>query len=177
MNALGLIFSNIHDDSLPELTGVRTVASIPFCGRYRLIDFVLSNMVNSGVSRVGVITKRNFRSLMDHVGSGKEWDLARKNGGLILLPPFGEKDSTSLYGTRLEALKTVLGFIERQKEEYVVMCDSNSAQPRYFPKPLRSGCDQVLPPQTARRTPLRRFRNACPRSSPFRYRWVLLLHQ
>ncbi len=127
MNALGLIFSNIHDDSLPELTGVRTVASIPFCGRYRLIDFVLSNMVNSGISRVGVITKRNFRSLMDHVGSGKEWDLARKNGGLILLPPFGEKDSTSLYGTRLEALKTVLGFIERQKEEYVVMCDSNSA--------------------------------------------------
>lgn len=127
MNALGLIFSNIHDDSLPELTGVRTVASIPFCGRYRLIDFSLSNMVNSGITRVGVITKRNFRSLMDHVGSGKEWDLARKNGGLILLPPFGEKDSTALYNTRLEALKTVLGFIERQKEEYVVMSDSNSA--------------------------------------------------
>lgn len=127
MNALGLVFSNIHDDSLPELTGVRTVASIPFCGRYRLIDFVLSNMVNSGVTRVGVITKRNYRSLMDHVGSGKEWDLARKNGGLILLPPFGEKDSNALYATRLEALKTVLGFIIRQKEEYVIMCDTNSA--------------------------------------------------
>ncbi len=127
MNALGLIFSNIHDDSLPELTGVRTVASIPFCGRYRLIDFSLSNMVNSGISRVGVITKQNYRSLMDHVGSGKEWDLARKNGGLILLPPYGEKDSNALYNTRLEALKTVLGFIMRQSEEYVVMSDSNSA--------------------------------------------------
>ncbi len=137
MNALGLIFSNIHDDSLPELTGVRTVASIPFCGRYRLIDFVLSNMVNSGISRVGVITKRNFRSLMDHVGSGKEWDLARKNGGLILLPPFGEKDSTELYNTRLEALKTVLGFIERQKEEYVIMCDSNSVYTQDFNDILR----------------------------------------
>lgn len=132
MNALGLIFSNIHDDSLPELTGVRTVASIPFCGRYRLIDFPLSNMVNSGVTRVGVITKRNYRSLMDHVGSGKEWDLARKNGGLILLPPFGEKDSNALYGTRLEALKTVLGFIMRQSEEYVVMCDANSAYVQDF---------------------------------------------
>lgn len=127
MNALGLVFSNIHDDSLPELTGVRTVASIPFCGRYRLIDFVLSNMVNSGVTRVGVITKQNYRSLMDHVGSGKEWDLARKNGGLILLPPYGEKQSNLLYGTRLEALKTILGFIERQTEEYVVMADSNAA--------------------------------------------------
>ncbi|MGN0819748.1 MAG: glucose-1-phosphate adenylyltransferase subunit GlgD [Christensenellaceae bacterium] len=132
MNALGLIFSNIHDDSLPELTSVRTVASVPIFGRYRLIDFVLSNMVNSGIDRVGVITKRNFRSLMDHVGSGKEWDLARKNGGLILLPPFGEKDSTELYGTRLEALKTVLGFIMRQKEEYVVMGDSNSVYIQNF---------------------------------------------
>lgn len=126
MNALGIVFSNIHDSNVPELTTNRTMASIPFGGRYRLIDFVLSSMVNSGVTHVGVITNRNYRSLMDHVGSGKEWDLARKNGGFVLLPPFGEIDSTSLYSTRLEALKTVLGFIMRCTEEYVVMSDANS---------------------------------------------------
>ncbi|MBP5177592.1 MAG: glucose-1-phosphate adenylyltransferase subunit GlgD [Clostridia bacterium] len=126
MNALGIIFSNIHDNNVPELTTNRTMAAIPFGGRYRLIDFVLSSMVNSGISHVGCITNRNYRSLMDHVGSGKEWDLARKHGGFVLLPPFGEIDSTSLYSTRLEALKTVLGFIKRCHEEYVVLGDANA---------------------------------------------------
>ena len=126
MNALGIIFSNIHDSNVPELTSNRTMAAIPFGGRYRLIDFVLSSMVNSGITHVGCITNRNYRSLMDHVGSGKEWDLARKNGGFVLLPPFGEIDSTSLYSTRLEALKTVLGFIMRSNEEYIILADSNS---------------------------------------------------
>lgn len=87
MKALGIVFSNIHDANLPELVRLRTLASIPFGGRYRLIDFALSNMVNSGITKVGVITKRNYQSLMDHVGSGKDWDLARKDGGLIILPP------------------------------------------------------------------------------------------
>ena len=126
MNALGIIFSNIHDNNVPELTTNRTMAAIPFGGRYRMIDFVLSSMVNSGISHVGCITNRNYRSLMDHVGSGKEWDLARKHGGFVLLPPFGEIDSTSLYSTRLEALKTVLGFIMRCNEEYIVLADANA---------------------------------------------------
>ncbi|MBE5756892.1 MAG: glucose-1-phosphate adenylyltransferase subunit GlgD [Clostridiales bacterium] len=126
MKALGIIFSNIHDNTLPELVRKRTVASIPFGGRYRLIDFTLSNMVNSGIDTVGVITKRNYQSLMDHVGSGKDWDLARKNGGLIMLPPFGVVgDIDSLYSSRLEALKSITNFISRADEEYVVMTDCN----------------------------------------------------
>lgn len=125
MDALGIIFSNIHDDNVPELTVERTMASIPFCGRYRLIDFPLSSMVNSGINKVGVITKSNYQSLMDHVGSGKDWDLARRHGGLIILPPFGVQESKSLYGTRLEALKTVTGFLGKSTEEYVVMSDSD----------------------------------------------------
>ena len=125
MDALGIIFSNIHDANLPELTAGRTTASIPFCGRYRLIDFALSNMVNSGLTKVGVITKSNYQSLMDHVGSGKDWDLARRHGGLIILPPFGAQESTSLYNTRLEALKTATGFLAKSKEEYVVLSDSD----------------------------------------------------
>ncbi len=126
MDALGIIFSNIHDESLPELTAYRTTASIPFCGRYRLIDFALSNMVNSGMTKVGVITKSNYQSLMDHIGSGKDWDLARRHGGLIILPPFGVKESTSLYNTRLEALKTATGFLSKSTEEYLVLSDSDA---------------------------------------------------
>lgn len=124
MSALGLIFSNIHDSNMPELTAKRTVASIPFGGRYRLIDFALSNMVNSGITKVGVITKSNYRSLMDHLGSGKDWDLARHHGGLFILPPF-EGQNGSLYTTRLEALKNVSGFLSKSEEDLVVMSDSD----------------------------------------------------
>ena len=123
--ALGLIFSNIHDNNVPELTVKRTVASIPFCGRYRLIDFALSNMVNSSIAKVGVITKSNYQSLMDHLGSGKDWDLARHYGGLYILPPFGVLENNSLYTTRLEALKNVIGFLSKSTEDYVVMSDSD----------------------------------------------------
>lgn len=125
MSALGLIFSNIHDNNVPELTAKRTVASIPFCGRYRLIDFALSNMVNSDITKVGIITKNNFQSLMDHIGSGKDWDLARHYGGLYILPPFGVTESNKLYSTRLEALKSVVGFLTKSREDYVVMSDSD----------------------------------------------------
>ena len=125
MSVLGLIFSNIHDNNVPELTAKRTVASIPFCGRYRLIDFALSNMVNSDITKVGIITKSNFQSLMDHIGSGKDWDLARHYGGLYILPPFGVTESSMLYSTRLEALKSVTGFLTKSHEEYVVMSDSD----------------------------------------------------
>lgn len=126
MRAVGIIFSNIHDDNLPELVRVRTLGSIPFGGRYRLIDFTLSNMVNSGIDTVGIITKSNYQSLMDHVGSGKDWDLARKDGGVIILPPYGDKESSSLYNTRLEALKGITNFISRADEEYVVMSDCDA---------------------------------------------------
>lgn len=123
MSALGIVFSNIHDKNVPELTDKRTMASIPFGGRYRLIDFPLSNMINSGITKVGVITKSNYQSLMDHVGSGKDWDLARRNGGLIILPPFGADPGAELYTSRLEALKGISAFLRRSTEEYVVMTD------------------------------------------------------
>ena len=126
MKACGIIFSNIHDYSVPELVRVRTLGSIPFGGRYRLIDFPLSNMVNSGIDTVGIITKSNYQSLMDHVGSGKDWDLARKDGGVIILPPYGEKENNMLYNSRLEALKGITSFLFRADEEYVVMTDCDS---------------------------------------------------
>ena len=114
MSAFGLIFSNIHDQNIPELTGRRTMASVPFGCRYRLIDFALSNMVNSGITTVGIITHNNYQSLLDHIGTGKDWDLARRSGGIKLLPPFvasyDNASATKLYTTRLEAMMGAMNF-------------------------------------------------------------------
>ena len=119
---IGLIFASMHDNSVIDLTKKRTMGSIPFGGRYRLIDFPLSNMVNSEIKEVGVITKSNYGSLLDHIGSGREWDLSRKSGGLHLLPPFSQVDN-GMYRGRLEALNGVWEFIEHSSSEYVVMSD------------------------------------------------------
>ncbi len=123
-NAFGIIFANIHDDALPQLTRNRTLGAVPFGGRYRLIDFILSNMVNSGISSVGVIARNNYHSLVNHLGSGKEWDLSRKFGGLTIFPPYSTS-GTGLYHGRLQAMKNVLSYIVRAREEYVVLADSN----------------------------------------------------
>ena len=85
MKAMGIIFANIYDSSLGELTNKRTIASLPYGGRYRQIDFTLSNMSNSGIRHIGVITKYNYQSLMNHIGSGQEWDLDLEEGGLEYL--------------------------------------------------------------------------------------------
>ncbi|MDR1094609.1 MAG: glucose-1-phosphate adenylyltransferase subunit GlgD [Clostridiales bacterium] len=126
MKILGIVFSNIHDKAIAELTHHRSQGSVPFGGRYRMVDFVLSNMVNSGVTKVGVITKNKYQSLMDHIGSGKHWDLSRKNGGVIFLPPYGAEENNLLYNNRLEALKGALGFLKHSTEDYVVMSDCDA---------------------------------------------------
>ena len=127
MTAAGLIFSNIHDSNIPELTRFRTLASVPFGCRYRLIDFALSNMVNSNITKVGIITHNNYQSLMDHIGNGKDWDLARRSGGIKILPPFitayDNNTAQKLYTTRLEALMGVTNFISRCTEDYIVLTD------------------------------------------------------
>lgn len=127
MTAAGLIFSNIHDSSIPELTRMRTIASVPFGCKYRLIDFPLSNMVNSGINKVGIVTHYNYQSLLDHIGTGKDWDLARRSGGIKILPPFitayDNAAANKLYNTRLEALFGVMNFIGKCTEEYIVMSD------------------------------------------------------
>ena len=126
MSAAGIIFSNVHDTKMPELTRSRTMASVPYGCRYRLIDFTLSNMVNSNINNVSVITHYNYQSLMDHIGSGKDWDLARRSGGIKILPPYiaaYANGSNSLYGTRLEALKSVSNYISKITDDYVVLSD------------------------------------------------------
>ena len=124
-NILGIIYSNKYDECLSEITALRTMGSVPFGGRYRLIDFALSNMVNSGIEKVGVVTKSNYQSLMDHLGTGKPWDLSRKTEGMFILPPFSY-GGTGNYTGRLEMLRGIVGFIARSNEEYVLFSDCNS---------------------------------------------------
>ena len=123
-NVLGILYSNAYDGALPEMTGQRTMGSVPFGGRYRLIDFPLSSMVNAGISKVGVITKTNYRSLLDHLGMGKPWDLARKHESLVILPPFVGA-GTGGNQTRLAGLRSARDFLKNSKEEYVIMSDCN----------------------------------------------------
>ena len=126
MNALGIIFSNIHNETIDELTRKRTTASIPFGAKYRLIDFVLSNFISANITTVGVLAKKNYHSLMDHIGNGRYWDLDRKNGGLILFPPYSSYHGDFLYENRLESLKSIEGYLNKRQEEYVVLTDCDS---------------------------------------------------
>ena len=125
-NALGIIFPNSYDSLVPELVSERLMASIPFAGRYRMVDFILSSMVNCGIDNISIIVRKNYHSLMDHLGSGREWDLVRKNGGLNIVPPFAEK-TVKVFNGRVEALASILDFLMDQKEKYVVMSDANIA--------------------------------------------------
>ena len=89
--AVGVIFPNSYDSLIPELVTERLMASIPFAGRYRMCDFIISSMVHSGIDNISLIVKKNYHSLMNHLGSGQEFDLARKKGGLNIVPPYAQK--------------------------------------------------------------------------------------
>ena len=123
-SALGIIFPNSYDALVPELVNVRLMASIPFASRYRIIDFILSGMTHSGIGNISVIVNKNYHSLMDHLGSGREWDLVRKNGGLHIFPPFAEKEAKPYVG-RASALANILDFLRDSKEKYIIMSDTN----------------------------------------------------
>ncbi len=124
-NVIGIIFPNSYDALIPELVSVRLMASIPFASRYRVIDFILSSMTHSGIDNVSVVVNKNYHSLMDHLGSGREWDLVRRNGGLHIFPPFAEKQVGGPYIGRAGALANLLSFLKSQKEKYVIMSDTN----------------------------------------------------
>ena len=123
-SALGIIFPNSYDALIPELVNVRLMASIPFASRYRLIDFILSSMANCGIDNISIMVNNNYHSLMDHLDSGREWDLVRKNGGLNIFPPYAEKESRRFTG-RVAGLASILSFLQDQKEKYVVLSDTN----------------------------------------------------
>lgn len=125
-NAFGLIYTGDSNPYLKDLAFSRSVAAVPFGGRYRCIDFILSDLVNSGVTSVGLITQKNYHSLMDHLGAGKEWDLHRKREGLFILPPFMTKENTGLYRGSVDALRSCMGYVRRCPEQYVILSGSHT---------------------------------------------------
>ncbi len=141
---LGVVDATTFFEDLIELTRHRSVAAIPFGGRYRLVDFVLSNMVNSGIQSVAIFPKYEYRSLMDHLGSGKNWDLNRKHDGLFFFPssifdkPSREIGSFDNYAANID-------FLKRSTQEYAVISKANLIFNMDFEKLLEwhieNGCD------------------------------------
>ena len=127
-NVAGIIFSSLNQNTLSRLTADRAVAAIPFACRYRLVDFALSNFVNANISNIYLIANYNYRSLAEHIGSGKDWDLARRSGGINLISPFqsARDASAKLYKSRLEALKSMMDYINELTEEFVVLMDADT---------------------------------------------------
>ncbi len=147
-DVMGLIYTGENDIRLRELTLVRAVAALPVAGRYRVIDFLMSSLVNSGVRNVGVITQKNYHSLMDHLGSGKEWDLHGKNQGLVILPPFLTRENVGVYTGLLDALKSNTGYLRRSRQEYLILTNSHTIYNADFSDMLRqhveSGADITI---------------------------------
>ena len=129
-SVLGIIIAFDNDNDLREITEHRTVGAVQWGGRYRIIDFMLSNMVNSGIYRVGVLMKDKYQSLIDHIGNAKDWDLSRKNSGVTLLPPYSysQKASplvTGEYRGKIDALAGAVDFLQKNKADYVVVADGD----------------------------------------------------
>lgn len=128
INAAGIIFSSLNNNTLSRLTTDRTVAAIPFACRYRLVDFCLSSMVNANISNINVVANYNYRSLTEHIGSGKDWDLARRSGGIRIISPYqtAHSSATKMFSTHMEALISMKEYIDEFDEDYVILMDSDN---------------------------------------------------
>lgn len=124
-DVMGLIYTAEDDAELKDLTQKRSIAAVPIWGRYRMIDFILSSMVNSGIRNVGIIARSNYGSLMDHIGQGKEWNLNRKRGGVFILPPYVRYDSRGWWKGDADALYNIMGYIRKNGQRYVLVTGSN----------------------------------------------------
>lgn len=147
-NVMGVIYTGESDARLRELTMTRAIAALPVAGRYRVIDFLVSSMVNSGIKNVGIIMQKNYHSLMDHLGSGKEWDLHGKHDGLYVLPPFLTRENVGVYNGILDALRSNNNYLTRSKQEYLVLSNSNIIYNAHLDEMIRlhqdSGADITL---------------------------------
>ena len=146
MNVMGIIFAN--DATLGDLTNKRTMASLPFGGRYRQVDFHLSNMTCAGIRHIGIISRHNYQSLMNHIGSGEEWGLELEEGGLEFLTPYA-MSTTDIYRGKLDNLNFAMDFLEfGTDDEYVIMADSaivyNIDLTRVMASHLASGKDVTV---------------------------------
>lgn len=122
-NVHGIIYAYHSYPDLGFLGARRTGASLPFCSRFRLIDLALSGMMNAGIFNVDIVMQRDYHSLLDHIGSGVTWDMARRNNGLHMLPPFCLPDANKgSYEGGMEALGAISAYLETDVEqEYILL--------------------------------------------------------
>ncbi len=139
-DVMGIVYTT-NDLTLRELTSQRAVAAVPVAGRYRIIDFTLSNLVNSGVRNVGIIAQRNYQSLMDHIGSGKEWDLHTRNNGLFMLPPFLTRENGGEYSGMVEALRANFDYLRRSQQKYAIVTNSDCVMNTSFEPMIKQHID------------------------------------
>ena len=151
MNGMhGIIFSYEKRNNLRELGEIRSSSSIPFGGRYRAVDFALSNLVNAGVTDVGVVLHGRYQSMLDHLGTGKEWDLSRKRGGLRMLPPFNYQENWGAlpFRGKIEALAGVRSYLDEIRQDYVALMDGdlvvNLPMAEIFESHVKSGADVTV---------------------------------
>lgn len=143
----GIIFSYEKRNDLRELGEIRSASSIPFGGRYRAVDFALSNLVNAGCTDVGIVLHGHYQSLLDHLGTGKAWDLSRKRGGLKVLPPFNYEKTwgRSPFRGKVEALAGVRSYLDTIRQDYVALMDGdlvvNLPLAEIYESHVKSGAD------------------------------------
>lgn len=118
-DAIGLILADDLEIHLGDLSRHRALGAMPFGGRYRLIDFALSNFVNTGIYNVGVSTFTKYRSLMDHIGTGSPWDLDRVKQGLHILPP---NIGVEAYSGNADDIAGIYDFYRDFKQKYIIIC-------------------------------------------------------
>lgn len=147
-DVMGIVYTTKDDLNLRELTVNRAVAALPVAGRYRIIDFTLSNLVNSGVRNVGIIAQKNYHSLMDHIGSGKEWDLHTRNNGLFILPPYLTRENGGEYSGLVDALRANFDYLRRSRQPYVIVTGSdyvcNTSFEPMIEQHIKSGADVTM---------------------------------
>ncbi|MDD6035906.1 MAG: glucose-1-phosphate adenylyltransferase subunit GlgD [Lachnospiraceae bacterium] len=125
MRALGIILAGGNSSRMHELSNKRAIAAMPVAGSYRAIDFALSNMSNSHVQKVAVLTQYNSRSLNEHLSSSKWWDFGRKQGGLFVFPPTITNDNGFWYRGTADAIAQNLVFLRNCHEPYVVIASGD----------------------------------------------------
>ena len=147
-DVMGIVYTSKDDLTLRELTSQRAVAALPVAGRYRIIDFILSSLVNSNIHNVGIIAQRNYHSLMDHLGAGKDWDLHTRNNGLFILPPFLTRENGGEYSGVIEALRANFDYLRRSRQQYAILTNSdyimNTSFEPMIEQHIRTGADITL---------------------------------
>ena len=147
-DVFGLIYAGEESPRLGELISKRNVSALPVAGRYRVIDFILSNMVNSNIRNIGIITKRNYQSLMDHLDAGKDWDLSRKKDGLFILPPYDTVENSGVHEGMVDSLAGAGAYLRRVPQEYCLYSSAslvyNFTYNKMFKQHIETGADITI---------------------------------